>query len=163
MVSTSRPIEIEIENVLSGRDQLLKTVEIINHVEIDFYFISVEIFKIEIFWSRFIFVEIFIEIVETNRDFRDLSRIFEISRHNRDFFKTFLRLQAQKSRQIEKSRSRTVITLTNSRSRSRKTVKICQKCHVSTDFSVSIETSRTFRMCRDKIKISRSRYLDRRD
>ena len=120
-----------------------------------------------------------IEIVETNRDFQDLSRIFEISRHNRDFFKTFSRLQAQKSRQIEKSRSRTVITLTNSRSRSRKTVEICQKCHVSTDFSVSIETFRTFsdmsRQNRDfsiSIEISRSSrltfwncrdFLDRRD
>ena len=110
-----------------------------------------------------------IEIVETNRDRRDklrfietnrdLSRIFEISRHNRDFFKTFSRLQAQKSRQIEKSRSRTVITLTNSRSRSRQTVEICQKCHASTDFSVSIETFRTFRTCRDKIEISRSSRL----
>ncbi len=35
--------------------------------------------------------------------FKIFSRIFEISRHDRDFFKTFLRLQAQKSRQIEKS------------------------------------------------------------
>ncbi len=122
--------------------------------------------------SRFIFVEIFIEIVETNRDFQDFSRIFEISRHNRHFFKTFSRLQAQKSRQIEKSRSRNVISLTNSRSRSRQTVEICQKCHVSTDFLVSIETFRTFRTCRDKIEISRSSrltfcncrdFLDRRD
>ncbi len=100
-----------------------------------------------------------IEIVKTNWDFRDLSRIFEISWHNRDFFKTFLRLQAQKSQQIEKSRSRTVITLTNSQLRSRKTVKICQKCHVSTDFSVLIETFWTFRTCRDKIEISRSSRL----
>ncbi len=98
-----------------------------------------------------------IEIVKTNRDFQDLSRIFEISRHNWDFFKTFSRLQAQKSQQIEKSRSSTVITLTNSRSR--KTVKNCQKCHVSTDFSVSIETFRTFRTCRDKIEISWSSRL----
>jgi hypothetical protein len=157
----------------------LKTVEIIHHVKIDFYFISVEIFKFEIFRSRFIFVEIFIEIVETNRDCRDKSRssrqieTFKIYQEflrfldiiKTFFFKTFSRLQAQKSRQIEKSLSRTVITLTNSRSRSRKTVKICHKCHVSTDFSVSIETFRTFRMCRDKIEISqsRSRYLDRRD
>jgi hypothetical protein len=104
-----------------------------------------------------------IETVEIYRDFRDLSRIFEISQHNRDFFKTFLKLQAQKSRQIEKSRLRNVITLTNSRKR--QTVEICQKCHVSTDFSVSIETFWTFRTCRDKIEISRSgsRYLDRRD
>ena len=103
-----------------------------------------------------------IEIVETNRD---LSRIFEISRHNLDIIETFSRLQAQRSRQIEKSRSRTVIILTNSRSRSRQTVEICQKCHVSAGFSVSIETFRTFRTRRDKIEISRSRsrYLDRRD
>jgi hypothetical protein len=39
------------------------------------FFFSVEIFKIEIFRSRFIFVEIFIEIVETNQDCRDLSRL----------------------------------------------------------------------------------------
>ncbi len=52
------------------------------------FFFSVEIFKIEIFRLRFIFVEIFIEIVETNWDFRDLSRIFEISWHNQDFFET---------------------------------------------------------------------------
>ncbi len=50
------------------RDKLLKTVEIILNVKINFYFISVKIFKIEIFRSRFIFVKIFIEIVETNRD-----------------------------------------------------------------------------------------------
>ncbi len=100
-----------------------------------------------------------IETVEIYRDFQDLSRIFTISRHNWDFFKTFSRLQAQKSRQIEKSRSSNVITLTNSRSRSRQTVKIYQKCHVSTDFSVLIEAFRTFwtfRTCRDKIKISQS-------
>ena len=151
------------------RDQFLKLVEIFSTVEINFFFFSVEIFKIETFQSRLGCVEILsrssrlIEIVETNRDFRDLSRIFEISRHNRDFFKTFSRLHAQKSRQIEKSRSRTVITLTNSRSRSRKTVEICQKCHVSTDFSSLIETFGTERWCRDKIEISpsRSRYLDR--
>ena len=83
----------------------------------------------------------FIETFKIYQDFWDLSRIFEISWHNRDFFKTFSRLQAQKSRQIEKSRSRNVITLTNSRSRSRQTVEICQKCHVSADLSVSIETN----------------------
>ncbi len=113
-----------------------------------------------------------IEIIETYRDCQDLLRIFEISWHNRDFFKTFSRLQAQKSRQIEKSRSRNVITLTNSRSRWRQTVKMCQKCHVSTHFSVSIEFFWTFRTCRDKIKISQSSrltfwncrdFLDRRD
>ncbi len=100
-----------------------------------------------------------IETVEIYRDRWDLSRIFKISRHYRDFFKTFLRLQAQKSWQIEKSRSRNVMTLTNSRSRLRQTVEICQKCHVSTDFSISIETFGTERWCRDKIEMSRSLRL----
>jgi hypothetical protein len=81
VVSTSRPIEIEIENVLSGRDQFLKLVEIFSTVEINFYFISVEIFKIETFQSRLGCVEILsrssrqIETFETNRD---LSRLFDI-------------------------------------------------------------------------------------
>ena len=123
------------------------------------FFFSAEIFKIEIFRSRFIFVKIFIKIIEIYWDFWDLSRLFEISWHNRNFFKTFSRLQAQKSWQIEKYRSRNVITLTNSRSRSRQTVEICQKCHVSTDFSILIEISRSSRLtfwnCRD--------FLGRRD
>ncbi len=129
-------------------------------------FFWVEIFKMKIFWSRFIFVEIFIEIVKTNRDCRDksilsrqietvetnrdcqdLSRLIKIFWHYQDFFKTFSRFQAQKSGQIEKSQSRNVITLTNSQSRSRQTLKICQKCHVSIDFS--IETFGTERWCRD--------------
>ncbi len=58
------------------RDQFLKP------VEIDFYFISVEIFKIKTFSSRLRCVEIFIKIVEANRDFRDYSRLFET---NQDF------------------------------------------------------------------------------
>ncbi len=69
----------------SCRDQFLKPVKIFSTVEIDFYFISVEIFKIETFSSRLRCVEIFIEIVETNRDFRDKSRFFEIFVGNRDF------------------------------------------------------------------------------
>ncbi len=128
-------------------------------------------FSVKIFRSRFIFVEIFIEIVKTNQDCQDLSRLsrfiknFEISWHNQDFFKTFSRLQAQKFWQIEKSWLRNVITLTNSRSRLRQTVEICQKCHLSTDFLVSIETFQTFRTCRDKTEISQSwtKYLDHRD
>ena len=155
----------------SCRDSLLKTVENIHHVKINFFFSRSRFLKLR-FFGRDLSLSRYlsrssrqIEIVETNRDFRDLSRIFEISRHNLDIIETFSRLQAQRSRQIEKSRSRTVIILTNSRSRSRQTVEICQKCHVSAGFSVSIETFRTFRTCRDKIEISqsRSRYLDRRD
>ncbi len=42
---------------LNGRDRL--------------FFSSVKIFEIQIFPLRFIFVEIFIEIVETNRDCQD--------------------------------------------------------------------------------------------
>jgi hypothetical protein len=115
------------------------------------FFFSVKIFKIKIFRSRFIFVEIFIEIFETDRDcqdFRDLSRLFEV-------------LKDQISWQMEKSRLRNVIKLTNSRSRSRQTVEICQKYHVSTDFS--IETFGTGRWCQGKIEISQSRYLDHQD
>ncbi len=126
------------------------------------FFFSVEIFKIKIFQSRFIFVEIFIEIVETNRDCRDfwdLSRLFEIYRDILTLSRLFEVLNYQKSRQVEKSRSRNVIKLTNSRSRSRQTVEICQKCHVSTDFSISIETFGTERWRRDKIEISRSSRL----
>jgi hypothetical protein len=153
----------------------LKTVEIFSTIEINFFFFSVEIFKIETFQSRLWRVEIFIEIVETNRDcrdFRDLSRQIETNRdlsRYLDIISTLSRLfevlQDQKSRQVEKSRSRNVIKLTNSRSRSRQTVEICQKCHVSTDFSISIETFGTGRWRRDKIEISRSRsrFLDRRD
>jgi hypothetical protein len=76
-----RPIEIEIENVLSGRDEFLKLVEIFSTVEINFYFILVEIFKIETFQSRLGCVDILlrssrqIETFETNRD---LLRLFKI-------------------------------------------------------------------------------------
>ena len=69
----------------------MKTVEIFSTIEIKFQFISVEIFKIETFQSRLGCVKIFIEIVETNRDFRDFrdfrdkSRFFEIFVGNRDF------------------------------------------------------------------------------
>ncbi len=65
----------------------MKTVEIFSTIEINFHFISVEIFKIETFQSRLGCVEIFIS-VETNRDirdFRDKSRFFEIFVGNRDF------------------------------------------------------------------------------
>ncbi len=63
----------------------MKTVKIIHHVEIDFYFISVEIFKIETFSSRLRCVEIFIEIIETFETNQDKSRFFEIFEGNRDF------------------------------------------------------------------------------
>jgi hypothetical protein len=58
-----------------------------------------------------------------------------------------------------------MIKLTNSWLRSRQTVKICQKCHVSTDFLILIKTFETGRWCRDKIEISpsRLRLLNRQD
>ena len=137
----------------SRRDLFLKLVEIFSTVEINFYFISVKIFKIETFQSR-------LGCVEINRDcqdFKDLSRHFEIYWDISTLSRLFEVLQGKKSWQIEKSRSRNVIKLTNSRSRSRQTVEICQKFHVSTDFSISIETFGTGRWCRDKIEISWSR------
>ena len=53
------------------------------------------------------------------------------------------------------SGSKNMMKLTNSWSR--QTVEICQKCHVSTDFLISIETFETGRWCQDKIEISQSR------
>ncbi len=144
MSRQSRPIKIEIENVLS--------------VEINFwnllrlFFFSVEIFKIETFQSRLGCVKIFVETVEINRDcryFQDLLRLFKIYRDISTLSRLFEVLQGKKSWQIEKSWSSNVIKLTNSWSRSRQTVKICQKFHVSTDFSISIETFGTGRWCRD--------------
>ncbi len=135
---------------------------IILTVETRLFFFSVEIFKIETFQSRLGCVEIFVETVEINwdcRDFQDLLRLFEIYWDVSTLSRLLEVLQGKKSRQIEKSRLRNVIKLTNSRSRSRQTVKICQKFHVSTDFSISIETFGTGRWCRDKIEISRSSRL----
>jgi hypothetical protein len=51
------------------------------------FFSSVKIFKIEIIQSRLIFVEIFIEIVETNRDYRDKSRLSRFIETFRDLFR----------------------------------------------------------------------------
>jgi hypothetical protein len=123
------------------------------------FFFSVEIFKIETFQSRLGCVKIFFETVkifEICQDFQDLLRLFEIYWDISTLSRLFEVLHHQKSSQIEKSRSRNRIKLTNSRSRWRQTVEICQKCHVLTYFSISIETFETGRWCRDKIKISQS-------
>ncbi len=107
------------------------------------------------------------------RDCRDKLRLSRFSRFVQTFqdllrylniIKTFEVLQAQKSWQIEKSRSRNMIKLTNSWSRLKQTVKICQKLHVSTDFSILIKNFGTGRWCQDKIEISqRQDFLDCRD
>ncbi len=115
-------------------------------VEIVLFLFSVEIFKIKTFQLRLGCVKIFIETVEIFeicQDFQDLLRLFEIYPDISKLWRLFEVLQHQKSQQIEKSRSRNMIKLTNSRSRSRQTVKIYQKCHVSTDFSISIKTFET--------------------
>jgi hypothetical protein len=84
---------------------------------------------------------------------QDFSRFIEISRHYRDLWGTSgSKISTNWEISIEKCDK-----LTNSWSRSRQTVEICQKCHVSTDFSIS--TFGTGRWCRDKIEISRSSRL----
>ncbi len=119
-------------------------------IKIDFFFswsrfLKSRFFNQDLSLSRYLSRQIkTVEIFEIYQDISTLSRLFEV-------------LQDQKSSQIEKSRSRNVIKLTNSRSRLRQTVKICQKCHVLTDFSVSVKTFGTGRWCRDKIEISQSR------
>ncbi len=117
-------------------------------------------FSVKIFQSRFMFVEILVEIGETNwdcQDFQDLMRLFKIYRDILALSRLFEVLQDQKCWQTERSRSRNVIKLTNSRSRSWQTVEICQKCHVSTDFMVSVKTFGTGRWCWDKIDIDLDR------
>ncbi len=122
------------------RDQLLKPVKIILSVKTRLFFVSVEIFKVETFESRLIFVKIFIEIVEINQDcgdfwdFWDLSRLFKIYWDILTLSKLFEGHQAKKSWQIEKSRSRRMIKSTHSWLWSRQTVKIYQKFQVLTDF-----------------------------
>ncbi len=57
----------------------------------DQLFFSVEIFKIKIFQSRFIFVEIFIEIVKINQNSWDLSRLSRLFDSYQDFL-TFIKI-----------------------------------------------------------------------
>ncbi len=101
------------------REQLLKLVEIISLLLRQDFFFSVKILiaTVQINWDR--------------QYFQDLSRLFEIY--------CYILTLAQKSWRIEKSRLRNMIKLTNYQSRF---VEICQKFHVSTDFSISIKTSR---------------------
>ena len=76
----SRPTFLKCRDYPSRRDQL--------------FFFSIEIFKVEIFQSRLICIEIYIEIVEINWDCRDksrLSRFFEIYRDLSRFLDIFER------------------------------------------------------------------------
>ncbi len=116
----------------SCRDQFLKPVQIFSTVEIDFYFISVEIFKIETFQSRLCRVEIFVEIVETHRDCRDLSRLSRFVEICRDLLRC--------SRDLSRNLDEKIQNPCTSRSRSRQTVEKRQDFQISTNFSISIET-----------------------
>jgi hypothetical protein len=123
----------------SCRDQFLKPVEIFSTVEIDFYFISVEIFIIETFQSRLCRVEIFVEIVETHRDCRDLSRLLrfveicrDLSRRSRDLSRCSRDLSRNLDEKIQKSMHFSIEIETN-----------CQETPKFSDldkFSISIET-----------------------
>ncbi len=144
----SRLTFLNCRDFLNGRDQL--------------FFFSVEIFKIEIFQSRLWRVEIFVEIVEICRDTSRFSRFVETqsrfvekSRHCREI-STLSRPKVSTDWEISTRKYKNPRT---SRSRSRQTVEKRRKFQISTNFSISIETFRTFRTCRDKIEISRSSSL----
>ncbi len=151
----------------------MKTVKNVHHVKINFFFsrsrfLKSRLFNRDLAASRFSSrLSRFLRFVEICRDFQDLLRLFEIYRDISTLSRLFEVLHHQKSSQIEKSRSRNRIKLTNSHSRSRQTVEICQKCHVLTYFSISIETFETGRWCRDKIietsRLSRLRFWKCRD
>jgi hypothetical protein len=128
----------------SCRDQFLKPVETFSTIKIDFYFISVEIFKIETFQLRLCRVKIFVEIVETHRDCQNLLRC---------------------SRDLSRNLNEKIQNPCTSWSRSRQTVKKRQNFQISTNFSILIETFWSGHWCRDKIKKSQSRprFLDCQD
>ncbi len=120
------------------------------------FFILVKIFKIEIFQSRLCLVEIFVEIVETCRDCRDLSRrveIFEICRDAVEAFWVWKWWKVSTDWEISMRKYKNPRT---SRSRSRQTVEKCQNFQISTKFSISIEIFWSERWCRDEIEIFRS-------
>ena len=96
-------------------------VEIIHHVEINFFFFSVEIFKIKTCQSRLCRVKIFVEIVEICRV------AVEICRDAVEICREIL--------------TRKYKNPCTSRSRSRQTVEKRQNFQISTNFSISIETN----------------------
>jgi hypothetical protein len=98
-------------------DQLLKPVQIILTVETSLFFVSVKIRLHQDFhWDC--------------RDFHDLLRLFKINQDISTLSRLFEGLQAKKSWQIEKSRSRRMIKSTHSQSRPKQTVKIYLKFQV---------------------------------
>ncbi len=132
-VNTNRDCDQDWDRDFSNcRDPLLKPVKISSTVEINFLLSHSRFTKLRLLnWDFVMFVvSIFIET-------QDCLRFIKISQH---YWALFERLQVQKSWPIEKSWSRL-----------RQTVKIYQKCQVSTDFSISIETFGTGRASLQKI------------
>ena len=158
VVSTSRQIEIEIENVLRVETNFFKLSRFSRRSRSTFFFSRSRFLKSRFFSrdfdaSRFLSrLSRRVEIVEICRDAVEICR--EISTLSRPKVSTDWEISTRKCKNPRTSRSR-----------SRQTVEKRWKFQISTNFSISIETFRTFRTCRDKIEISRSRsrYLDRRD
>ena len=143
----------------------MKTVKIIHHVEINFFFFSVEIFKIETFQSRLCRVKIFVKIVEICRD---------LLRHRRDLSRCSRDLSRNLDKKIQKSMHFSIEIETNCW----ETPKFSDldefldldwdflwtlMLRRNQEFSISIEISRlrlTFLKCRDKFfEMLRSRVL----
>ncbi len=94
-----------VSTVETNWDQLLKPVEIFSTIRTNFFSVLVKIFKIETFESRFVLCKDFFETVETNWDLSRLFKVYWDIEHYWDFFEG---LQAQKSLQIDKSRSKKI-------------------------------------------------------
>ncbi len=122
------------------------------------FFFSVEIFKIETFQSRLWRVKIFVEIVKTRRDCRDLSR-------NLNIVEAFWVWKWWKVSTDWEILTRKYKNPRTSWSRSRQTVEKCQNFQISMNFLISIETFWSGHWCWDEIEksLSRPRFLDCRD
>ncbi len=149
----SRLTFLNCQDFLDGRDQL--------------FFFSVEIFKIMIFQSRLWRVKIFVEIVETRRDCRDLSRRMEIFEICRDAVKICREISTlsrpfesendEKSWRIEKSRrENTKIHALQDRDWD----KLSRNAKIFRSWQSSRSRSRFFGL--DVDVETKSRYLDRR-
>ena len=141
---------------VTNRDQFLKL------VEINFYFISVEIFKIETFQSRLCRVKIFVEIVEICQDCWDLSRFVKTQsrfvKMQSRFVEKSWHCQGLKSRRIEKSRrENTKIHALLDQDRD----KLSRNAKIFRSRRISRSRSRLFGL--DIVVETKSRYLDCRD
>ena len=112
----------------------------------------VEIFKIETFQSRLCRVKIFVEIVETHWDCRDLSRFVKICRDAVEICRDAVEICQEISTRKYKNPC-------TSQSRSRQTVEKHRNFQISTKFSISIEIFWSGRWCRDEIEIVETYFL----